>query len=105
MSQFEVRKAAHETIKKRFPDEFIKEFYNGKNGLLPWGGTDNGDELYWEVNDNAWKIVVYASRELEALEYDMTMTEFLCKILNREIECEPLEEFAQDDNYFIITVS
>ena len=36
-------------------------------GLLPWGYTDNCDELYWltDGEPDGWKIVVHESRAPE----------------------------------------
>ncbi|GGE27443.1 hypothetical protein GCM10011571_32090 [Marinithermofilum abyssi] len=38
---------AYTVLKNEFPHHFKHEVYPNKNGLLPWGITDNGDELFW----------------------------------------------------------
>ena len=40
---------AYKISRKQFPDYFQFHVYPEPNGLLPWGYTDNGDELYWKT--------------------------------------------------------
>jgi hypothetical protein len=56
-------------------------------GILPWGLTDNGDVLYWltKGEPGEWTVVVNASREPRTEHYPYSMTEFLAKILGRQI--------------------
>ncbi len=60
-----------------------------KDGLLPFGTTDNGDVLFWKTSGepNQWTIVVNASRESLYDRFDENMTDFLTKILRRELVC------------------
>lgn len=52
---------AYRISKNHFPDHFIHDIYPEKNGLLPWGYTDNGDGSYWKTNSSfeKWDIVIY----------------------------------------------
>jgi hypothetical protein len=36
-------------LRTTWPREYPFATYPEKNGLLPWGVTDNGDELYWRT--------------------------------------------------------
>ncbi len=62
--------------------------YPERGGLLPWGFTDNGDNLYWVTrgDSNEWPVVLNASRQPAYEYYDCSMTEFLAKVLQGELE-------------------
>lgn len=68
--------------KQNHPEYYKYEVFPNKNGLLPWGYTDNGDILYWltEGEPEKWFVVVYDSRS-ENYKYELTMTEFLSQII------------------------
>ena len=54
-----------------------------REGLLPFGITDNGDVLYWKTAQASadWRIVVAESRGPTFEEFEGTMTEFLIAVL------------------------
>ena len=54
---------AYKISKSKLPEYFIHNVYPDKGGLLPWGYTDNGDELYWKTNEclDNWEIIIYES--------------------------------------------
>lgn len=101
MEKFKVMKESYNSMKQEFPKQFLFDFYDGQNGLFPWGVTDNGDELFWNYNDGTIEIIVYGSRYLDNEKYLMTMEEFLYKLLKRNIIC-PLfpDDFILDTNYY-----
>ncbi|ULL16525.1 SMI1/KNR4 family protein [Paenibacillus sp. H1-7] len=76
--------------KLAFPQYFEHEVFPSTGGILPWGYTDNGDELYWLTfgNPDEWTIVVYTSRSSEYFHYPIIMTEFLYQIIMKEIVCD-----------------
>lgn len=56
-------------------------------GLLSFGGTDNGDELYWltEGPPESWRVVVWDG-DLDSSEvFDCDMTDFLAGLATGEI--------------------
>ena len=76
-------------------------FYPEHDGLLPFGRTDFGYELYWQTHSNEkWNIVVYPSSSVYLI-YDMTMTEFLYKILTQQIYCDGLSNITKNGIGFI----
>ena len=81
---------AYKESKYMFHDDFPYRIFPDKNGLLPWGYTDNGDELYWKTSDkhSDWEIVIYESRSVEYYHYKMGIAEFLYKLICKEIECD-----------------
>lgn len=81
----------HEESSKDYP--FV--LYPAANGLLPFGATDNGDELYWQNSDDNpdfWKLIIYESRSTVYYEYNLTFTDFLAGLLEGSISCEILPE-------------
>lgn len=101
IDSFTEMRSAYNRMKSDFPKDFKYSFYNGKKGLFPWGATDNGDELYWNIQDGDEEIVVCASRYAEMISYKMSMEEFLFKLLSKEIECSAFpEDFFLVENYY-----
>lgn len=85
-------------ISKEYDQEaFYWSVYPEKGGLLPFGRTLNGDELYWKTdgNPNEWKIVI-CDKDL-CKEYNSGLVELLYKILIREekIHCFPEDAFEE----------
>ena len=75
--------------------------YNGKIGLFPWGTTANGDELFWKFKGDIIELVVYESRYASNMSNAMSMEDFLCTLLRKEIVCQIFpEEFIQEENYY-----
>ena len=66
-------------LKSEFPEQFPHPLYFEPGGLLPWGVTDNGDELFWETSElvDHWPVIVIGRHEYEAERHEMTMTRFL----------------------------
>lgn len=85
---------AYLEIKRQFPEDYKHNVYPETGGLLPWGYTDNGDELYWLTNGapENWVVVVYESRMSGYHEYDMTMTEFLSQITSGQLISDAFPE-------------
>lgn len=71
-------------MKDSFPGEFNDSIYPEEGGLLPWGVTDNGDELFFGNGT----VVVMEARYANRYEYDMGMIEFLYKLFMKEITCK-----------------
>lgn len=61
--------------------------YPEQGGLLPWGGTANGDTLFWVTSGqpDTWPVVINGVRSPDFEIYRETMTEFLYKLLMGEI--------------------
>jgi hypothetical protein len=58
------------------------------DGLVPWGGTDNGDVLYWHKGirePERWPIVCYSMRDGDHSTFDLSATEFLVSLLSKQI--------------------
>lgn len=79
---------------------FPYTLYPEAEGVLPWGGTDNGHQLYWITKGapNEWTVLVNEVRSSHFYPYNYTMTEFLYKWMRGEITCEilPHEDIDQD---------
>ena len=58
--------------------------YPEENGLLPWAQCDNGTVFYWRINGGKWTILVYGE-SWDFWEFEMTTTEFLYKLITRQI--------------------
>lgn len=76
--------------KSKAPEDFPFSPVTRNVGLMPWGYTENGDELYWFFTGAAdkCKIIVYESRSAIYYEYDMSFSEFIVGILAGDISCK-----------------
>jgi hypothetical protein len=63
-------------------------------GLLPWGFSENGDILLWltEGKPDLWPVVVNVGREPTYERFDMSMTDFLARVLTHQVRSEALPE-------------
>lgn len=74
---------AYRMSRDQFPELYSYRAFPESEGLLPWGRTDNGDELYWLTRGGPddWSVVIIESRGAEIEAYDGTMSEFLTALL------------------------
>lgn len=99
---------SYKVSKGNFPDYFTYNLYPEVGGLLPWGYTENGDELYWKTNSSLdkWEIVIYESASSDCHNYKMQLIEFLYKIITKELICNAFPEdlFDKEINYVAVKV-
>lgn len=59
-------------------------------GLLPWGGDQNGNGLYWLTGGepDKWPCVVGEGRGDLWQQFDMPMTKFLASVFSRDVRCK-----------------
>ena len=97
---------AYKVSKSNFPDYFKHNIYPEEDGLLPWGYTENGDELYWKTSSSPdnWEIVIYESASPEYYSYKMSLAEFLYKIIIKQLECSILSDNLSDGKLKYIAV-
>jgi len=71
------------------------ELFPATEGLLPWGTTANfGDSFLWQVNGppEAWVTITYNLRNGEYEVWKLSFTNFLVKLLLKEIESVVLSD-------------
>ena len=88
VKQIEVRlEALRFLIEKR--SEHPYPLFPNTGGLLPFGGTDNGDTLYWltEGLANNWHIVINEARGPEYQRFKCGLGVLLPRILRRKDRC------------------
>lgn len=97
---------AYQISKSKLPEYFIHNVYPDKGGLLPWGYTENGDELYWKTDESLdnWEIIIYESASPDYCCYKMSLTEFLYKIITGKLVCDifPSNLFKEEMAYIAI---
>ena len=74
-------------LQNEFESERKYFLFPDAGGLLPFGGTDNGDVFFWKTSGepDQWPVVVNESRAPEFEEFPTDMTSFLAGILTRTI--------------------
>lgn len=101
IEKLKIIQESYNSMKNEFPKDYLYNFYDGQKGLFPWGITDNGDELFWNIKEDGVEIIVYASRYSECVKYSMMMEEFLCKLLQKDIVCPIFpDDFILENNYY-----
>ena len=99
--KFNEMREAYEIMKIDFPKMCEFEFWRNGKGIFPWGITDNGDELFWNYKGDIVEIVVYESRYANNMSYIMSMEDFLCGLLSKEIVCPIFpDDFILEKNYY-----
>ncbi|HET6251682.1 MAG TPA: ankyrin repeat domain-containing protein [Tepidisphaeraceae bacterium] len=73
----------HESNSERYPYPVFPE----PSGIFPWGNDENGNDYFWltKGDPDEWTVVAYDVRGGGAKEHKCTMTEFLLKVLTKEI--------------------
>ncbi|MGW6449921.1 hypothetical protein [Lentzea sp. NPDC055074] len=81
--------------REEFPEFVPYALFPEPGGLLPWGITDNGDDLFWstEGDPDDWRVVV--SDHAEWWTHDGGVLSFLSGLLRREIECPLLPRLGE----------
>lgn len=90
--------------KMNSPEYFKHDVFPSKGGILPWGYTENGDELYWlaDGTSNEWHVIVYESRSSDYYEYSMGMVEFIYRIISGKLRCNAFpDDFPGEKCEFI----
>ncbi len=74
-------------LREHWDEQCPYPLYPDPGGLLPWGGTDNGDVLFWLTvgRPDDWPTVVNEARGPLYEEYQASMTDFLAKLISGEI--------------------
>jgi hypothetical protein len=79
---------------------FPYPLYPQPDGLLPWGQTDNGDQMFWYTHGppEAWTVLVNEVRSAHFEAFDCSMTAFLHGIITRSIYSTIIqrETFGED---------
>jgi hypothetical protein len=70
-------------------EEIPFAYYPNPGGLFPFGGTDNGDVLYWKTDGDPdfWPVVVNEARGPHWETYNLSMTAFLLQVFTGELVC------------------
>ena len=98
MQQTEVLTLTYNYFKRKNPSEYPYNAFPEQNGLLPLGITMDGDQIFWLTsNDKDWTIVVRKQATGEFIHYEENFTEFLYKLLTKEI---PVELLPKETNIF-----
>lgn len=74
---------------RTFPDLFTLLRHPAPGGFLPFGSTDNGDNLFWVTKGepDSWTVAVMGPRSAECYYHNGGMSDFLCNLLERKIHC------------------
>jgi len=75
-------------LKKTEGDDQVPfDIHPTRPGLLAFGGDENGNGLYWltDGEPDSWPCVIGQGRGKKWEQYDITMAEFLCQVISKEI--------------------
>lgn len=81
-------------------DTFSYALYPEPGGVLPWGSTDDGDQLFWLTSGapNEWTTLINEVRSSNFQVFRYSMTAFLCAWITGELNCEIIPYNAIDHN-------
>ncbi len=104
LKRTQVLRDSYLELQQKHPDYYQHAFFPDEGGLMPWGYTDNGDELYWltKGEPEEWPIVAYESRSSDYEVYHLTLTDFIAQIVSKEVVCEVFpDDFPAEAPEFI----
>lgn len=78
-----------------------------ESGLLPFGRTDNGDDLFWltEGNPEEWKIIIQATRSDKFEEHENNLESFLEKLISGNLGSEIITSHLIDQQKLFVSAS
>ncbi|MBA3947648.1 MAG: SMI1/KNR4 family protein [Herpetosiphonaceae bacterium] len=95
---------AYNVSRSQFPEYSPYPAFPETGGLLPWGTTDNGDELYWQTEGqpNAWSLVLFDARHGRNERYQLGITDFLAQFFSGTLKSRVLPEdlLMEDEDQF-----
>lgn len=80
--------------------------YPEPGGLFPWGGTDNGDDLFWVTSKDgrpeSWPVLIHATRDSEVEEHATGMVGFISQAISGQLQSEliPSNAFRRPARFF-----
>lgn len=80
---------AYQDLKRSHPEYYSIPSYPAEGSFYPWGGTDNGDCLAWEVkgDPSRWTVMLIGSSGPKAIDYcNLKMSEFLYELLTGRLD-------------------
>lgn len=84
-TQFRERSSVLQQLRDKYSWDIPHPIHPDPGCLVPWAQTDNGDVLYWVPTGGGYSVVVQDSRAPEWDEFELRPTDFLEKLLTREI--------------------
>ncbi len=75
-----------------FPELKRRPTYPKGNSFFPWAITDNGDSFFWVIDglSDEWVVGIHSPDQTEEEIYNLNMSTFLFKLLNKDIKSEIL---------------
>ncbi len=90
-------------MRSDFPEYNPFEYYPKQYGILPWGTSQNGDELFWyivDTNPENWQVIIWQSRSQNYWLYPFNLTTFLAGIFTNKVFC-PAFGYMADRQAFV----
>jgi hypothetical protein len=88
----------------RFPDRLALPPFPEPGGVLPFGRTDNGDELYWVTDGqpDQWPVALVEARAALQEVYPMPVTSFLAALAANQLASRilPTEVLSRPSHRF-----
>ena len=78
------------------------ELYPSVGGLFPIAGTDNGDTIFLiSKAPGEWRVVINESRGDEWADFDLTISDFLCGLLDGSVVCKIFPKLSFEPHLFV----
>jgi hypothetical protein len=93
-------------VDRSYPDRALhnERAFPSENGLLAWGGSNNGDFAFWRTAGapDEWTVVLVDDEWQHAYHYEMNATQFLASWVARSIipPCFPEDLIEADEPVF-----
>lgn len=85
------------TLREEDPETAPYPLFPEPRGVFPWAVSTNNDVLWWRTlgEPDEWTVIAQArdSRPEDWWPYELSATEFLAKLMTREIQCPVFPDF------------
>jgi hypothetical protein len=101
VSQIPAVLSALRELREKFPQDFPYPLYFEPDGILPWGGSDDGDNYFWltKGSPDKWPVVT-VPRHAEVELFDMPMSIFIARALSGQLQSGAIPKYFADEAVF-----
>lgn len=79
----------YQNLKSSQPDDFPFNIYPENGGLLPFGNSINGDNLFWlttKSDPNLWSLIIHQARSSYYDIHSYSLSDFLIRLMRKELQ-------------------
>jgi hypothetical protein len=94
LKEGEKRMARYSALRSGWPQDYQFELFPTTGGILPCGGTSNGNTVSWVTapDSSEWEMIVQAPRSPRFFRFEGSLVAMLTGLAKGDVECDVLPE-------------